>query len=163
MATSATSDHMRFSFSRHEHHVLCRYGRLWRLLTTGGCADDRASVFRRGGSRAGVSARARAGPQAAEQPRRDAAQRLVAVRVARARGDQDGDGEPAAPAPEERHLMVDPAGARAPAALEVERPAARADARDPPALRRDDGAEQPQRVAAVAPGHLAVDVKEEAS
>ena len=50
----------------------------------------------------------------------------------------------------------------APAALEVHAPAAQAEPADAPALARDDGAQEPQRVGAVAVREQAVQVQEEA-
>src|SRR3954470_1985322 len=58
--------------------------------------------------------------------------------------------------------MVDAAGARPPAALEVDAPAVRHDLPYAPALRRHDMREQIHRVATVAFRHEAVDAEEEA-
>src|SRR5215213_10847699 len=82
--------------------------------------------------------------------------------MAWARRDEDRDREAAPAAVEQSHLVVAPARTRAPAALEVERPAAWALGRDAPTLRRYDRAEQAHRVAAVAPRDAAVDLEEEA-
>src|SRR3954447_18189114 len=97
-------------------------------------------------------------PQAAQQAGGDAAQGLLPVVVARTRRDQDRHRQPALAAAEQRHLVVGPARPGSPPALEVERPAARAHARYAPALRRDDRAEQAERVATVAPRQIAIDV-----
>ena len=63
---------------------------------------------------------------------------------------QDGDGEALVAAGEERDLVVDAAGARAPSALEVNGPAAEPQLADAPALGRDDVAQQAERVGAMA-------------
>src|SRR5689334_13239861 len=55
-----------------------------------------------------------------------------------------------AAAREERDLVIDPPGAAAPAALEVEMPAARLHPADPPTLRADDARQQALRVVPVA-------------
>ena len=68
--------------------------------------------------------------------RRPPLERALRVIVARARGGHDRHRHAPPAAPEQRHLVVHGAAARAPAALEVERPAGRPHARDPPALRR---------------------------
>ena len=69
---------------------------------------------------------------------------------------QDGHGEAFVAAREQRDLVVDGSGPRAPAAFEVHAPAAHAEPADAPALARDDGAQEPQRVGAVAGREQAV-------
>ena len=105
---------------------------------------------------------ARHAGQAAQQAPEDALERGAAVLVAGVAVGEHGDRDALAAAHEQRDLMVDGAGARAPAALEVQRPPARHDLADAPALRADDRAQQAHRVRAVADRDQVVDAQEEA-
>ena len=92
----------------------------------------------------------------------DALERGVAVAWLGLSAGEDGDRDALAAADEQRDLMVDSAGARAPAALEVQRPPARRDLADAPALGAGDRAQQVHGVRAVADREKAVDAQEEA-
>src|SRR5437764_12732226 len=70
-----------------------------------------------------------------QQPGGDPAQRLLAVGVGAVLKGQDRNRHALVAAGQERDLVVDPAGAGAQTALEVQPPARGLDACDPPALR----------------------------
>ena len=100
----------------------------------------------------------------AVEPRRRSATPLEggAVAVARVVGTQHGDRHAQPGVGEQRRLVVHLARhAAAPAALERDCPAARQRPRRCPSAARDDRAQEPHRVPAVAPRHEPVDAEEE--
>jgi hypothetical protein len=104
---------------------------------------------------------AQANTEASEQARGKAAQGPLAVGVVGVELGEEGQRHAVAPAPEERHLVVDPTGAAPPSALQVELPAARHDAADTPALGADHVREQEAGVRAVGAGDIAHQVVHE--
>jgi hypothetical protein len=95
------------------------------------------------------------------EPAEDALERLLAGGVAAVVGREDGDRDPLVAVAQERDLVIDPAGARAPAALEVDAPAGQLDGADAPALARDDRPQEVEPVGAVSARQQRVDVQEE--
>jgi hypothetical protein len=104
----------------------------------------------RGINHLGIVAEPRA--ETAEEAGREAAQGRFPVGVVGIELGEQGKGDPVVAALEQRDLVVDPTAAAPPPALQVERPAGRHDAADPPALSTDDVREQVARVGPVVLG-----------
>ena len=110
--------------------------------------------------RAGITAGRNQARPALQEPSGDSPQGLLAVGVTAVQMREDRDRDALVAAGQQRDLVVDPAGAGAPAALEVEPPAGRPVPGDAPALRGGDRVQQLHRVVAVTRGHQRVDLQQ---